>query len=119
MAYRDKWSLAFDGGGLRYGIMIMNSLESFNKVFQGIRAVPVSGIVEYSFRKCNEYFVNQWNIANHSREKWGRDSRKYLEVAEMIASNQVGEAFGSLRLVYNVMLAGGTNPGGEVRWQEL
>jgi hypothetical protein len=112
MAQRDKWALAFDDGCLRYGVMTTNSLESFNKVFKGIYAVPVSGIVEYSFRKCNEYFVNRWNIANHSREKWGRAGRKYLEVAEMIASNQVGEAFGSSRLVYNVMSTGGTNPGG-------
>ena len=58
MPQRDKWALAFDAGGLRYSVMTTNSSESFNKVFKGIRAVPVSGIVEYSFRKCNEYFVN-------------------------------------------------------------
>jgi hypothetical protein len=62
MAQRDKWALAFDDGGLRYGVMTMNSSKSFNKVFKGIHAVPVLGIVEYSFRKCNEYFVNRWNI---------------------------------------------------------
>jgi hypothetical protein len=59
MAQRDNWALAFDVGGLRYDVMTTNSLESFNKVFKCIRAVPVSGIVEYSFRKCNEYFVNR------------------------------------------------------------
>jgi hypothetical protein len=58
MPQRDKWALAFDVGGLRYGVMTTNSSESLNKVFKGICAVPVSGIVEYSFRKCNEYFVN-------------------------------------------------------------
>jgi hypothetical protein len=58
MAQRDKWALAFDDGGLRYGVMTTNSSESFNKVFKGISAVPISGIVKYSFRKCNEYFVN-------------------------------------------------------------
>jgi hypothetical protein len=31
----------------------------------------------------------------------------------MLASNQVGEAFGASRLVYNIRLAGGTNPGGK------
>jgi len=30
----------------------------------------------------------------------------------MIASNLVGEAFGPLRLVYNIRLAGGTNSRG-------
>jgi hypothetical protein len=63
MPQRDKWALSFDVGGLRYGVMTTNSSESLNKVFKGIRAVAVSGIVEYSFRKCNEYFVNRWNIS--------------------------------------------------------
>jgi hypothetical protein len=113
MPQRDKWALAFDVGGLRYGVMTTNSLESLNKVFKGIRAVPVSGIVEYSFRKCNEYFVNRWNIAKMSKDKWGRASRKHLDVAETIASNQLGEAFGPSRLVYNIRSAGGTNPSDE------
>ena len=47
MPNRDKWALAFDVGGLRYGVMTINSSETFNKVFKGIHAVPVSRIVEY------------------------------------------------------------------------
>jgi hypothetical protein len=58
MPQRDKWALAFNVSGLRYGVMTTNSSKSFNKVFKGIRAVLVLGIMEYSFRKCNEYFVN-------------------------------------------------------------
>ena len=111
MPQRDKWALAFDAGGLRYGLITTNSSELFNKVFKGIRAVPVSGIVEYSFRKCNEYFVNRWNIAKASKEKWDRAGRKHLDLSETIASNQVGEAFGPSRLVYNIRSARGTNPG--------
>ena len=99
MPKREKWALAFDAEGLRYDVMTTNSSESFNKVFKGIRAVPVSGIVEYSFRKCNEYFVNRWNIAKASKEKWGRAGRKHLDLSKTIASNQVGEAFGPSRLV--------------------
>ena len=71
------------------------------------------GIVEYSFRKCNEYFVNRWYIAKASKEKWGRAGRKHLDLSKMIACNQVGEAFGPSRLVYNIRSAGGTNLGGE------
>ena len=82
-------------------------------MFKGIHVVPVSGIVEYSFRKCNEYFVNRWNIAKASKEKWGRTGTKHLDLLETIASNQVGEAFGPWRLVYNIRSAGGMNPGGE------
>jgi hypothetical protein len=70
----------------------------------------MSGIVEYSFRKCNEYFVNRWNITKMSKDKWGRAGRKHLDVDETIASNQLGEAFGPSRLVYNIRSAGGTNP---------
>jgi hypothetical protein len=69
MPQREKWALAFDAGGLRYGVMTTNCSESFNKVFKVIRAVPVSVIVEYSFRKYNEYFVNRWNITKASKEK--------------------------------------------------
>jgi hypothetical protein len=113
MSQREKWALAFDTGGLRYGVMTTNCSESFNKVFKGIRAVPVSGIVEYSFRKCNEYFVNRWNKANRSKETWGKAGRKHLEIAEMISNNQVGDSYGPSRLVYNIYSAGGTTPGGE------
>ena len=59
MPQRDKCALAFDARGLQYGLMTTKFSESFNKVFKVIRVVPVSGIVEYSFRKCNEYFVNR------------------------------------------------------------
>jgi hypothetical protein len=99
MPQRDKWALEFNARGIRYGVMTTSCLELFNKVFKGIRAVPVSGIVEYSFRKCNEYFVNRWNIAKASKEKWGRAGRKHLDLLETIASNQVGEALGPSRLV--------------------
>jgi hypothetical protein len=69
MPQRDKWALAFDTKGLRYGLMTTNSSESFNKVFKGIHVVPMSGFVEYSLRKCNEYFMNRWNIGKVSKEK--------------------------------------------------
>jgi hypothetical protein len=113
MPQRDKWALAFDAKGLRYDVMTTNSSESFNKVFKGIRAIPVSGTMEYSFSKFNEYFVNRWNMAKASKEKWGRAGRKHLDLSEMITSNQVGEAFEPLRLVYNIRSAGGMNPGDE------
>jgi hypothetical protein len=74
--------------------MTTNSSESFNKLFKGIRAVPVSRIVEYSFRKCNEYFMNHWNTVKVSKEKWGRAARKHLDLSQTIASNQWGKPMG-------------------------
>jgi hypothetical protein len=56
---KSKWALAFDEGGSRYGIMTTNILEVFNFVLTGIRALSVSGIVDYTFHKCDEYFVNR------------------------------------------------------------
>jgi hypothetical protein len=55
--------LAYDKGDFRYGIMTTNMSESFNRVFTSVRSLPVSGIVEFSFHKCNEYFVQRWELA--------------------------------------------------------
>jgi hypothetical protein len=56
---KSRLALAFDEGGSRYGIMTTNISEVFNFVLKGIHALPVSGIVDYTFHKCNEYFVNR------------------------------------------------------------
>jgi hypothetical protein len=60
---KSKWTLAFDDGGSRYGIMTTNISEVFNFVLKDIRSLPVSGIVDYTFHKCNGYFVNRWEKA--------------------------------------------------------
>ncbi|CAN6237984.1 unnamed protein product [Urochloa humidicola] len=84
MVDKDKWALAFDEGGKRYGIMTTNYVESMNNVFKGIRSRPVAGIVDYSFTKCNEYFVNRYRKAqilfNHG-DKWGLIAEQHLEGA--------------------------------------
>jgi hypothetical protein len=56
-------ALAFDEGGSRYGIMTTNILELFNFVLKGIRALSICGIVDCTFCKCNEYFINRWGKA--------------------------------------------------------
>ena len=63
MEQKAQWALAYDEGGFRCGIMTTNSSESFKRVFTGVRSLPVSGIVEFSFHKCNEYFVKRWELA--------------------------------------------------------
>ena len=63
MEQKAKWALAYDEGGFRYDIMTTNSSESFNKVFTRVRALLVSGIVEFLFHKCNEYFVKRSGLA--------------------------------------------------------
>jgi hypothetical protein len=57
---KSKWALAFDEGGSRCGFITTNILEVFTFVLKGIHALPVCGIVDYTFHKCNEYFINRW-----------------------------------------------------------
>jgi hypothetical protein len=54
LSEKSKLSLAFDEGGSRYGIMTTNISEVFNFILKGIRSLPVSSIVDYTFHKCNE-----------------------------------------------------------------
>jgi hypothetical protein len=53
---RTKWERAYDENGWRYGQMISNMAECFNKVLKGVCALPVTAIVRYTFDKLNEYF---------------------------------------------------------------
>jgi hypothetical protein len=69
MEQKKKWTLAYDEGGFRYGIMTTYSSESFNRVFTGVRSLLVSVIVEFSFMKCNEYFCEE--VGAHAEEYKG------------------------------------------------
>jgi hypothetical protein len=78
LSEKSKWALAFDEGSSRYGIMTTNISEVFNFVLKGICSLPVSGIVDYTFHKCNEYFVSRWEKARQSLakgERWGEPGK--------------------------------------------
>jgi hypothetical protein len=110
-------ALAFDEGDSRYGIMTTNISEVFNFVLKGIRALPVSGIVDYTFHKCNEYFVNRWEKARYSMakgERWGEPARKYLLEQCEISTNEVAVLFDPTKLVYEVKSSSRMNVGGEI-----
>jgi hypothetical protein len=114
---KSKWALTFDEGGSQYGIMTTNISEVFNFVLKGIRTLPVSGIVDYTFHKCNEYFVNRWNKARQSIAKgelWGEPVRKHLLEQCEISTNEVVVLFDPARLVYEVKSSSRTNVGGEI-----
>jgi hypothetical protein len=116
MADKEKWAQAFDVGGKRYGLMTTNYSESLNNVLKGIPSRPVAGIIEYSFSKCNEYFVNRWNEAKGKMDKSERKGQvafNYITDAEKRSINQLPEAFGLDRMIYSVRGAGGTNVGGD------
>jgi hypothetical protein len=114
---KSKWTLAFDEGGSRYGIMTTNISEVFNFVLKGICSLPVSGIVDYTFHKCNEYFVSRWEKARQylaKGERWGGPERKYLIEQVEISNNEVAVLFDPAKLVYEVKSSSQTSVGGEV-----
>jgi hypothetical protein len=76
---KSKLTLAVDEGGSEYGIMTMNISEVFNFVLKGIHSIHVSSIVDYTFHKCNEYFMSMWEKARQSLakgERWGGGDMK-------------------------------------------
>lgn len=69
---KEKWCKTFDTGGVRCGLMTTNYLESLNNVFKGVRSRPISGIIEYSFSKCNKYFLKRRELAREDLNKGNR-----------------------------------------------
>jgi hypothetical protein len=105
MEDKDKWAQAYDEGGMRWGIMTTNYFESVNNIFKGIKSRPVSGIIEYSFEKCNEYFVNRWWKARDLLDRGGKigsfaDGIMYD--AALRSANQHAEAYGPDRMIYSI-----------------
>jgi hypothetical protein len=47
---KEKWARAYDHQGMRYGDMTNNMAECFNNVLKGVRGLPISAIVEYTFQ---------------------------------------------------------------------
>jgi hypothetical protein len=97
MDHKAKWALAYDEGGFRYGIMTTNSLESFNHVFKGVRLLPVSRIIEFSFHKCNKYFVKRWELMQWNLAELGRFEKariEHLKEAEELAKQHTTEPYG-------------------------
>jgi hypothetical protein len=59
--------------------MTTNLSKSFNHVFTGVQSLPVYGIVEFSFQKCNEYFVKRWELAHRNLAEHGRFGKAATE----------------------------------------
>jgi hypothetical protein len=97
--------------------MTTNILEVFNFVLKVIRALSVSEIMDYTFHKCNEYFINRWEKARQSMAKgehWGEPVRKHLLEQCEISTNEVAVLFDPARLVYEVKSSIRTNVGSEI-----
>uniref|UniRef100_K3Z0P2 MULE transposase domain-containing protein n=1 Tax=Setaria italica TaxID=4555 RepID=K3Z0P2_SETIT len=85
-----------DLGGMRWGIMITNYSESLNDIFKGIQSIPVSGIIEYSFEKCNAYFVDRWqktrDLLNEDHRN-GKVADEHISEAKLRSINQLPEPY--------------------------
>ena len=96
--------------------MTTNSSESFNRVLTGVRSLPVSGIVEFSFHKCNEYFVKRWELAQRNiaeQGHFGKAGAEHLKEVEELAKQHTIEPYGPCRHIFSVRGKGGTSLGGE------
>jgi hypothetical protein len=60
----EKWSLLFDKGGVRHGIMTTNFAEVYNAVLRGARAQPLVGIIEFFLYRTMNYFLDRANVAH-------------------------------------------------------
>jgi hypothetical protein len=61
---KEKWSLKFDKGGVRHGIMTTNFAEVYNVVLRGARAQPLVGIIEFFLYRTMKYFIERVNAAH-------------------------------------------------------
>ncbi|KAH1225279.1 hypothetical protein GmHk_11G032220 [Glycine max] len=56
---KEKWTMAYDKEGRRYGHMTTNLSECVNKVFKGCRNVPITALVKSTYSRCRKYFVDR------------------------------------------------------------
>nr|KYP38994.1 hypothetical protein KK1_039740 [Cajanus cajan] len=60
----EKWSLAHDDQGRRYGHMTTNLFEVVNKILKGARNLPITALIKCTYARLVEYFVQRIGQAN-------------------------------------------------------
>ena len=98
-----------------------NVSEVLNKVFKGVRAMPVLAIVEYTFYKINSYFVHRWKKVKDQIDRglrninnFGKAATKHLNTEGLKAAGMSAELFDPALYVYSVRTASALNVGGEM-----
>ena len=95
--------------------MTTNSSESFNRVFTGVRSLPMFGIVEFLFHKCNEYFMKKWELGQRNIAEqgcFGKAEAEHLKEAEELAKQHTSKPYEPYRHIFSVWGKGGTSLGG-------
>ena len=118
MPSKEKWTLAYDTCGWRWGFMTSNMAEMFNSLLRGCRGLPVTAIASFTFYKLNSWFVAR---KKHARSLWLQGKTWPLLATEQLAfskrksKRQKGSCFDPIRHGYEILEGGGTNIGGEDR----
>ncbi|KAL5134699.1 hypothetical protein HKD37_03G007796 [Glycine soja] len=56
---KEKWAMAYDKEGRRYGHMTTNLSECINKVLKDCRNIPIIALVKSTYSRCRKYFVDR------------------------------------------------------------
>jgi hypothetical protein len=69
---KEKWSLLFDKGRVRHGIITTNFVDVYNAVLRGAKAQPLVGIIGFFLYRTMKYFLDRANathVAMHDPQK--------------------------------------------------
>ncbi|KAL5159749.1 hypothetical protein HKD37_15G044012 [Glycine soja] len=77
---KEKWSMAYDTSGRRYGHMTTNLSECVNKVLKDCRSIPITALVMSTYSRCRKYFVDR-----------GRQAQRQLREGQVYCSKLVTE----------------------------
>ncbi|KAL5128187.1 hypothetical protein HKD37_14G040479 [Glycine soja] len=77
---KEKWTMAYDREGRRYGHMTTNLLECLNKVLKDCRNIPITALVKSTYSRCRKYFVER-----------GRQAQRQLNEGQVYCSKLVKE----------------------------
>ena len=119
-----KWSLCHDGGH-RYGVTNTNLAEVFNYVMKDVRFLPLTTLVEFTFYRVNNYFVQRRECAS----AWLLGGHMYTAHATRIINRNTEKAnfhdiiaFDYKRGVFEVKIGRGTrgsSKGGKIQHVDL
>ncbi|KAH1265411.1 hypothetical protein GmHk_01G001113 [Glycine max] len=77
---KEKWTMAYDREGRRYGHMTTNLSECINKVLKDCRNIPITALVKSTYNRCRKYFVER-----------GRQAQRQLNEGQVYCSKLVKE----------------------------
>ena len=76
---KEKWSLACDEEGRRYGHMTTNLSEAVNKMLKGARNLPITALVKCTYGRLVEYFIQRGGQARAEFSERKRYCKKLVD----------------------------------------